>query len=328
VPSEFELIEAFVRATRAAPAPPLGPGDDASVLPAQSSSCVTVDALLEGIHFRRATSPLLDIGAKALAVNLSDLAAMGARPWWCLVALGIPRRFGLTEVRRLGRGLGGLARSNGVAVLGGNVTRAAELSLTVSAGGEAPAAGPLLRSGARVGDDIWVSGTLGDARLGLACLERPRGPTAHRLAGHPGLARAAVRRQLRPIARVGLGRALASIASACIDLSDGLAQDAGHLARASGVELRIALGRLPLSPAVRQAFAGPDQAARFAAAGGEDYELLFTARPSALGRVRAAARRSGTPVTAIGRVVRGRGALLFDSMGRTVTGLKGFDHLA
>ena len=328
MPSEFELIEAFARATGAAPAPPLGPGDDASLLPAQSPSCVTVDALLEGIHFRRATSPLLDIGAKALAVNLSDLAAMGARPRWCLVALGIPRGFGLAEARRLGRGLGGLARSTGVAVLGGNVTRALELSLTVTLGGEAPPEGPLLRSGARVGDDVWVSGTLGDARLGLGCLERPRGTTARRLAAHPGRMRAVVRRQRRPTARVGLGRALATLASACIDVSDGLAQDAGHLARASGVQLRIALERLPLSPAVRLAIAGNDQAARFAAAGGEDYELLFTARPSAAGRVRAAARRSGTPVTAIGRVVRGRGALLFDSIGRTVTGLKGFDHLA
>jgi thiamine-monophosphate kinase len=328
VPSESELIEAFVRASGAAPRPPLGPGDDASVLPAQGPSCVTVDALLEGVHFRRSTFSLPDVGAKALAVNLSDLAAMGARPRWCLVALGIPRGFGLTEAKSLGRGLGSLARGNGVAVLGGNVTRAPGLSLTVTVGGDAPPAGPLLRSGARAGDEVWVSGTLGDARLGLACLERPRDAAARRLGAHPGLARAAVRRQQRPTARVSLGRALTPIATACIDLSDGLAQDASHLARASGVRLRITLEHLPLSRALRLAIAGADRAAQFAAAGGEDYELLFTARPSAARRVRSAGRRTATPVTAIGRVVRGHGVLLFDSIGRAVSGLEGFDHLA
>lgn len=327
MPSEFQLIDAFVRASGVAGRAPAGPGDDAALLPrSQRPLCLTVDALVEGVHFRRSTSTLGDVGHKALAVNLSDLAAMGARPRWCLVALGLPPGFGLAEARQLGRGLGELARREGMVLLGGNVTRAPGLSLTLTAGGDAPRR-PLLRSGARVGDEVWVSGTLGDARLGLLLLEHRAGAPGRRLADHPRAARAAVARQRRPTARLGLGALLAGVASACIDVSDGLHQDAGHLAAASEVRLRLALERLPLSWALREALPDAEAAGRFAASGGEDYELLFTARARAREGVLRAAAQAGVPVTAVGIVERGSGVRLEDRRRRTVRGLSGFDHL-
>ena len=145
---EFQLIEAFVAAAAASPRPPRGPGDDAAVLPrGRGETCVTVDAVVEGVHFRRASSRLEDVGHKALAVNLSDLAAMGARPGWALVALGVPRGFRVADARKLGAGFGALARGSGTVLVGGNVTRAPGLALTVTVGGEVPPGRALRRSG-------------------------------------------------------------------------------------------------------------------------------------------------------------------------------------
>src|SRR5262249_31531590 len=245
---EFQLIEAFVAAAAASPRSPAGPGDDTAVLPRSSGdTCVTVDAVVEGVHFRRQSSRLEDVGHKALAVNLSDLAAMGARPRWALVGWGVRRGFRLADARRLGAGFGGLARATGTALVGGNVTRAPALSLTVTVGGEVPAGRALLRSGARPGDQVWVSGTLGDARLGLALLERRGGREARRLRSSPRLSQGVIERQRRPVPRIELGQALVGLASACIDLSDGLAQDAGHLAAASKAALHLDAGALPAS---------------------------------------------------------------------------------
>src|SRR5262249_43754343 len=153
--------------------------------------CLTVDALVEGVHFRRSTSTLGDVGHKALAVNLSDLAAMGARPRWCLVALGVPPGFGLAEARQLGRGLGAPAQRERVGLQGGPAPRAPGPSPTSPAGGDAPRR-PLLRSSARPGDEVWVSGTLGDARLGLLLLEHRAGASGRRLSDHPRAVRAAI----------------------------------------------------------------------------------------------------------------------------------------
>ena len=323
---EFQLIEAFVAAARASPPPPAGPGDDAAVLRRPAGElCVTVDAVVEGVHFRRSSSPLGDVGHKALAVNLSDLAAMGARPRWALVALGVPRGFSLREARALGAGFGALARRTGTALVGGNVTRAPGLTLTVTIGGEVGRTGALLRSGARPGDTVWVSGTLGDARLGLALLDRRAGTEARRLRSQPRFRRAAIQRQRRPTPRLELGAALVGIASACIDLSDGLVQDAGHVASASGVALHLAADALPCSPALIAAIPDPIDRARFAAGGGEDYELLFTApgaRRSAIVRL---ARHLRLPLAPIGEVRSGRGVHL---AGAPTRGIRGFDHLA
>ncbi|HUM11353.1 MAG TPA: thiamine-phosphate kinase [Myxococcaceae bacterium] len=323
---EFQLIEAFVAAARASPRAPAGPGDDAALLARpRGETAVTVDAVVEDVHFRRPSSRLEDIGHKALAVNLSDLAAMGASPRWALVALGVRRGFSLREARALGAGFGALARKTGTALVGGNVTRAPGLSLTVTVGGEVTAGRALLRSGARPGDVVWVSGTLGDARLGLALLQRPAGPEARRLRQAPRLARTAVDRQRRPSARLELGAALVGLASSCIDLSDGLVQDAGHVARASRVAVHLALDAVPCSDALEVAVPDARERVRQAAAGGEDYELLFTARPGRSAAVLRLARRLRLPLTPIGEVRRGRGV---HTRGAGPGGVGGFDHLA
>ena len=323
---EFQLIEAFVGAARASPPAPAGPGDDTAVLPRpRGEICLTVDAVVEDVHFRRASSRLQDVGHKALAVNLSDLAAMGARPRWALVALGVPRGFSLREARALGAGFGALARESGTALVGGNVTRAPGLSVTVTVGGEVAAGRALLRSGARPGEVVWVSGTLGDARLGLVLMERPGGVEARRLRRRPRLAGEARARQRRPSARLELGEALIGLASSCIDLSDGLVQDAGHLAASSGVALRLALDALPCSGALEAAYPEAGERARTAASGGEDYELLFTAPPSRRAALDRLARRLGLRLTPIGEVCAGRGVHV---AGARASSLRGFDHLA
>jgi thiamine-monophosphate kinase len=323
---EFQLIEAFVEAAGISPRAPAGPGDDAAVLPRRrGDTCVTVDAVVEGVHFRRASSRLEDVGHKALAVNLSDLAAMGARPRWALVALGVPRGVRLGDARRLGNGFGALARATETQLVGGNVTGAPALSLTVTVGGEVARGRALLRSGARPGDRVWVSGTLGDARVGLALLERRGAPEARRLRRFPRLARSAIERQRAPMPRVELGLALVGLASACIDLSDGLAQDAGHVAAASQVALHLDAAALPVSRALEIAYPEARARGRAAAIGGEDYELLFTAPASRETALRRLSRRLGLELTAIGEVRRGRGVHL---RGAGTAPLRGFDHLA
>ncbi|HEY1904436.1 MAG TPA: thiamine-phosphate kinase [Myxococcaceae bacterium] len=322
---EFQLIETFVAAAAASLRSPAGPGDDAAVLPRiRGETCVTVDAVVEGVHFPRRSSRLEDVGHKALAVNLSDLAAMGATPRWALVALGVPSGFRLADARRLGAGFGALARATGTALVGGNVTGAPGLSLTVTVGGEVPARRALLRSGARPGDQVWVSGTLGDARLGLALLERPRGSQALRLREASRLSRAALIRLRRPTPQIALGRALVGLATSCIDLSDGLVQDAGHVAAGSRVALHLDARALPASAAVAAAWPDARARARAMAAGGEDYELLFTAPASRAGAITRLGRRLALPLTRIGEVRRGSGVHL---QGAGSAPLRGFDHL-
>ncbi|HEY6003443.1 MAG TPA: thiamine-phosphate kinase [Anaeromyxobacter sp.] len=311
--SEFELIAAFTRALPLRGEGVLvGAGDDAAVLrPAPGEDLVaTVDTVVEGVHFDARFAPE-DVGWKALAVNLSDLAAMGARPLWALVALALPAGTRPAAVKRIASGLGACARAYRTAVVGGNVSRARELSLTVTAVGAVPEGRAVLRTGARPGDLVAVTGTLGDAALGL----------------RPGAPRALASRQKRPSPRLAAGRALAGIVRAGIDVSDGLAQDLGHVCRASGVGARIGLPDLPLSPAYRRmARRLPDPFAP-ALSGGEDYELVVAVPPTSLERARAAARRSGTPLTVIGRFVRGEGVRVVDARGEAVSVPEGHDHL-
>ncbi|BDG09679.1 thiamine-phosphate kinase [Anaeromyxobacter paludicola] len=313
--TEFELIRRFT-----APAPRrgtgvvLGIGDDCAVLrpPPGELLLATVDAVVEGVHFDARFAPG-DVGWKALAVNLSDLAAMGARPLWALCALAVPEGADPRRLAAVGRGLAACARRHGIALAGGNVTRARELSLTVTALGSAPAGRVLRRDGARPGDVLLVSGTLGDAALGLA----------------PGAAAALARRQRRPDPRLALGRALGPLASACIDLSDGLAQDLGHLCRASGTGARVELSRLPLSPAARRALAGAADPFLAPATGGEDYELCAAVPPGRVARALAAARRLRIPLTPVGVVTRGRAVVLEGPSGaRYRPARAGHDHLA
>ncbi|RYZ42223.1 MAG: thiamine-phosphate kinase [Myxococcaceae bacterium] len=310
MPGEFDLIQRFLACFPRARVP-VGPGDDCAVLaPSKGALCVTTDAVVEDVHFTRATFSPGDIGHKALAVNLSDLAAMGATPRWFVCALALPRDFPARHLSALGRGMAALAKAHRIALVGGNFTSARELSVTLTATGELSHP-PITRAGARPGDLLYVSGTLGDARLGLQQLQA-------------GLRRgSAVRRQRRPEPRVALGRLAARFASAGLDVSDGLAQDLGHLCAASGVGVTLELARLPLSPAVR-AVLGPEGALQ----GGEDYELLLAVPPSKAPAFERACARAGEPVTAIGVLTRERRWTLKDGAGRLLTPPAGFDHFA
>jgi thiamine-monophosphate kinase len=311
---EFASIDAFVREFPRTPSPQ-GPGDDCAVLPAPGGRwCVTTDAVVEGVHFRRADGPLEDVGYKALAVNLSDLAAMGASPRYFLCALAAPS-LSLKETRALGRGMALLARRFGVALVGGNVSRARELSLTLTALGTCARA-PLLRSAGNPGDVLYVSGTLGGARLGLRSL-RGRGRRFP-------LAEA---RQRRPVPRVALGLLAARYASAAMDVSDGFLQDTARLLRASRVGAEVLGASIPVDVSVQKAFARKGQALKAALLGGEDYELLLAVPPRRVRAFEAACARAGEQVTAVGRLTRGRGLRLLDAAGRRMAiAASGFDH--
>ncbi len=311
--TEHELIDRFTRAlpTRGEGVV-LGPGDDAAVVrpPAGEDLVLTVDAVVEGIHFDERFSPA-DVGWKALAVNLSDLAAMGARPLFALAALALPAHASASTALGMARGLGACARAHRVAVVGGNVSRASEVSLTVTAVGAVPRGRAVLREGARAGDLVAVTGTIGDAALGL----------------RPGAAPALVRRQRRPRARLAAGRALSPLVRAAIDVSDGLVQDLGYVCRASGVGALVGVADLPLSPAYRRATRRLARPWAPALAGGEDYELVLAVPPESLHAARAAARRAGVPLTVVGRFVRGGGVRVLGPRGEPVAAPAGHDHL-
>jgi thiamine-monophosphate kinase len=297
-PGEFELIERFARPFTRGEGVRIGIGDDAAVLrlPPGQDLVATVDAVVEGVHFTPSFGPE-EIGWKALAVNLSDLAAMGARPLWALVALATPPAADPARLARVGRGIAACARRHGLSVVGGNVTAARQLSLTVTVLGAVRPGRALVRSGGRPGDLLVVSGTLGDAALGLL----------------PGAAPGPRARQRRPRPRLELGRGAVGIARAAIDISDGLLQDLGHLCAACGVGARVEVERLPLSPAYRAATRGGRDPFEGALSGGEDYELLLAVPPSRLQALQRAARGARTRVTVVGvledrpgvRVVRG-----------------------
>jgi len=263
--NEFELIDAFVEAFDVPPAP-LGPGDDCAVLPpSRATTCVTTDALVEGVHFTRRAFSFEDVGHKALAVNLSDLAAMGARPRWMVCALGLPKDVTVTELRAVARGMAALAKVHGVQLLGGNVTSALQLSLTLTVSGELPRGRrALVRSGARPGDVLYVSGMLGDAAAGVELF-----------AAHRPVPRALALAQRRPSPHLAWALAAAPFASAAIDVSDGLLQDLGHVCRASRVGADLEREALPLSAALRRA-CSPERALHLALTGGEDYVLLVS----------------------------------------------------
>ena len=278
----------------------LGIGDDAALLqvPANMQLVVAMDTLNAGVHFPEATSPA-DIGWKALAVNLSDLAAMGATPAWCTLSLSLPEA-DAAWVDAFLDGFLELAAAYEVALVGGDTTRG-PLSVCVTAHGFVEADHALRRSGARVGDEVWTSGTLGDAAAALAQLQ----------AG--GVVDPELRARLdRPTPRIALGRALRRIANACIDVSDGLLADLGHVCAASGVGAQIELASLPASAALQSAF---DETSRrvLQASGGDDYELCFTAPAAMRSDVEHAAREAGISVARIGRIVEGEGVVALDA---------------
>jgi len=280
----------------------LGIGDDAALLqvPAGMQLVVAMDTLNAGVHFPPETDPH-DIGWKALAVNLSDLAAMGARPAWCTLSLSMPDA-DAGFVDAFLDGFLALGAEHDVVLVGGDTSRG-PLSVCVTAHGWVEPGQALRRDGARVGDDIWISGTLGDAAGALAQWQAG-------IAIDPTL-----RLRLdRPSPRVALGRALCGLAHACIDVSDGLLADLGHVCAASGVGAQLDVDALPASDALRAAF-GSDRLSVMQAGGGDDYELCFSAAPSARISVQAAAASAAAAVTRIGVVTAGGGVIASDSAG-------------
>ncbi|MES2228910.1 MAG: thiamine-phosphate kinase [Pseudomonadota bacterium] len=312
---EFDLIAKYFtrRVTRAV----LGVGDDCALLaPAPGTQlAVSCDMLVEGRHFLSTVAPDR-LGHKALAVNLSDLAACGATPVAFSLALAMPRvdeRF----LEGFARGLLALADAHGCELIGGDTTQG-PLNLCITVFGEVPQGQALLRSGARAGDDLYVSGTLGDARLALEVF---RGTVAL-----DGAAFERVRVAMeQPQPRIALGLALRGVASSAIDLSDGLLGDLAHVLQRSGVGAELRVDAVPRSAVLG---ALPEALQRECTlAGGDDYELLFSAAPGAAARVAAAARAAQVPVTRIGRLSAAAGLRLIDRDGRPVAHTFGsFDH--
>lgn len=302
---EFGLIAALRAALPEAAAGatfvPIGIGDDCAVwTPTPGASVVvTTDSLVEGIHFRTDWSDPASLGEKTLAVNLSDLASMGAVPRVVVVTLGLRGDESVADLRTFYAAMGALAARTGTVIAGGDIVRSpTALTLHVTALGEAVGGRWLTRSGARAGDVLAVSGTIGASAAGLALLQlgeddpRRRAATADQL----------IAAQLRPEPRLALGAVLlAQGATAAMDLSDGLLGDLPKLLAASGVSALLEADRLPVAAAVRALF--PEQWLALALRGGEDYELLFTAPADAFAAISEEADRFGLPVTAIGEIV-------------------------
>ncbi len=311
--SELALIERITARSTTRPGTELGIGDDGAVIAIGGSAVVSHDMLVEGVHFRRSTTGLRDLGHKALAVNLSDLAAMGAEPVAALVGLGLPDDVGTGDVDHLYEGIERLAKGFGVTVAGGDVTAAPVLVLAVTAVGRAwPGVAPVGRSGGRAGDLLCVTGRLGAAAAGLAILEDPG------LADGVEAAASLRAAHRAPQPRIGAGRALAEGGvRAMLDLSDGLALDALRLARASGLRARIDLDAVPLAPGVDAVAAARGEDPRIlGATGGEDYELLAAA-PAGL--IEALRPRLDVPLTAVGRLEEGDAEVVaIDGAGRSV----------
>ena len=312
----------------------LGIGDDCALLtPAPGQQlAISTDMLVEGRHFFADVDPAA-LGHKALAVNLSDLAAMGAQPLAFTLALALPpaRAGDDAWMSALARGLFALADEHRCALVGGDTT-AGPLNICITVIGQVPTGQALRRDGARAGDDIWVSGTLGEARLALLALQGQLTLPPDRLA--------ALRQRLeRPTPRVALGTALRGIATSAIDLSDGLAGDLRHVLSASGVGAVLdaqalrAAGATSATSATGPAHAPSNDAAQDlqrTLTGGDDYELLFTAAPAQREAVRAAGAASATAVTRIGRIEAAQGAWLMDAQGgrQALSDFRSFDHFA
>ncbi|WP_322997752.1 thiamine-phosphate kinase [Castellaniella sp.] len=316
---EFDLIARYF--SRPAPSGMLGVGDDCALLsPAQGCElAVSTDMLIEGRHFFPNTDPGL-LGHKALAVNLSDLAAMGARPLACTLAISLPC---IDEVwlQAFADGFHALSRESRCPLVGGDTTGGSSgvvLSITVM--GEVRRHHALRRDAARAGDDIWVSGTLGAADVALRLVQG-------RLPPDPARLQAALPFLERPVPRLKLGRYLAGVAHAAIDISDGLLQDLGHILDASQCAAELWLDALPADPVLDGL---PEDVRRDALlAGGDVYELCFTAHPRRREQIEILGRQLGLPVSRIGEIRRGSGVRVLDAGGQALTvEHQGFDHFA
>jgi len=347
--SEFDLIRRYF--TRSTPGAVLGVGDDAALLSMVSGTelAISTDMLVSGTHFFPDADPFF-LGHKTLAVNLSDLAAMGAQPRWATLALSLPRADD-RWLKEFSRGFFALADQHGVELIGGDTTRG-PLNLCVTIMGEIPCGAALQRSGARIGDDIWISGHLGDAALALAYMQSQVALTEADFARCAGALH-------QPVPRLALGLALRGVARSAIDISDGLIADLGHILDCSKVGAEIYFDALPvselmrsLSPGssakgrqstIRQAGCGVDTSAggsggrdsagerglfqRCVLAGGDDYELCFTAPASQRDQLGKISRRINLPLTRIGTIVAGSSCVVRSAEGGNINiGESGYDH--
>ncbi len=307
--SEFDLIAAI---TERLPAP--GPrvrvasGDDAAVVEPRASSAITVDAVVDGVHFRLADFGPRAAGRKALGAALSDLAAMGAAQGEAYVVVGAPEGLSDEELLGIAEGIAEVAEREAVSISGGDLVRSPVLVISVTAVGYEPGAARLVtRSGARPRDVVAVTGRLGGAAAALILMER--GPEAR--GASPELRESLLARPLDPVPRLREGRALAAAgATAMIDISDGLGADAGHLAAASECRLEIELSKVPVAEGVAQVAGGEREALELAAGGGEDYELLVTLPRDRLDAAAAAVAEAGSPLTEIGYATEGSGVTI------------------
>jgi len=316
---EFDLIRRFFMRPAAGSAQSgvsVGLGDDAAVLdvPAGCQLVAAVDTILEGRHFLPGSNPR-SVGHRALAVNLSDMAAMGATPAWATLALSMPDA-DADWLQEFSAGLLDLADAHQVALVGGDTTRG-PLTVSVQILGYLPHSSALLRSGARAGDLIVVTGTLGDAAAGLQCLRTP--------APDSSAAQSLIARFEYPTPRIAMGIAARDIASAAMDLSDGLAGDLPKLAQASGLGAVVNVDQLPLSAALR-AVASLEQARDWALGGGEDYELLFSVAPPRYVALQSAAQRLNLTLSIIGEMRAAAGESWLLDGAAFAPRSSGFDH--
>jgi thiamine-monophosphate kinase len=314
--TEFDLISRYF--TRPTPNALLGVGDDAALLEVSGGNVLAVssDMLVSGTHFSSDADPFL-LGHKSLAVNLSDMAAMGASPRWATLAIALPEA-NEPWLEMFSAGFFALAQQYGVDLIGGDTTRG-PLNLCVTIFGEVPAQQALRRNGAQLGDEVWVSGTLGDAALALSHLQgRIILNNIEYAACAPALH--------QPLPRVSLGLALRGIVNSAIDISDGLLADLGHILDASQLGARLDFSAFPASSILRAHIQHP-LATQCALSGGDDYELCFTAPAARHGDILDIAARLELPLTHIGMIIAGQGCTVLDTAGNPINiEASGYDH--
>jgi len=314
--SEFDLIARHF--TRPAANAVLGVGDDCALVDVSNGMdlAVSTDTMVSGTHFFPDVDPE-NLGHKALAVNLSDMAAMGALPYWATLALTLPN-VNHDWLAAFAKGFFDLAQEFEVSLIGGDTTRG-PLTLTVTIMGEVPAGAALRRSGAKPGNDIWVSGNIGDAALAVA---HRHGRVVLDAADY----REAVMRLYEPTPRVALGQALRGLATATIDVSDGLLADLSHICRLSGVGAMVELPLVPVSSIGARHLATPEGRSAIVA-GGDDYELCFTAHPNSRESIQDLSEVLGIPLSRVGQIKRGKGVTLLGADAKPVkVDGRGYDH--
>jgi thiamine-monophosphate kinase len=315
---EFDLIARHF--TRPAANAVLGVGDDCALVDVTNGMdlAVSTDTMVSGTHFFPDVDPE-NLGHKALAVNLSDMAAMGALPYWAMLALTVPN-VDHAWLAAFSKGFFDLAQEYNVSLIGGDTTRG-PLTLTVTIMGEVPAGAALRRSGAKAGNDIWVSGNVGDAALAVAHRHG-------RVVLEENDYREAVMRLYEPTPRVALGQALRGLATSAIDISDGLLADLTHICRLSGVGATVELPLVPVSSIGAKHLSTPEGRTAIVS-GGDDYELCFTAHPNSRESIEELADVLGHPLTRIGQVKRGKGVSLLGADGKAVkVDGRGYDHFS